>query len=278
MGEYEKKIVTYAVMDNRSDPQIIKVQSVYSTKDGNNSSEKKISNLKVTLFDMYGTYIFHDTLIPGSVNYSYFVSEGLNLNRGGRYSLKITGDNVPDAYSNIIIPVKQDITLYYDSEQIKLTYTKNSSVKGYLHHLYVEFYLKDGTNILGNYRVEIPSELEIINDGKDTIKNYPVLTKDNNHIYSYANIFSELIAYKPSNDKIKLVVKRSIATVLSLDVNLYNYVSTVKGFSDPVSVRLDQINFSNISNGFGIFGAIAIDSTIEKIPAYIIQSFGFESE
>ncbi len=278
VGSYEKKIVTYAVLDSRLDKQIIKVQSAYLTKSGENGAEKKISNLQVNLSDGSNNYLFRDTVIAGYVNYSYFVSNNVKLSRGSRYSLKISGDNVPLAESDITLPGKPDLTLYYDADKILLTYSRIGHAKGFLHHYYVEFYIKDGSQILGNYRIEIPSELKVTNDGMDTLRIFPSLTKENNHSYSYSSLFSELIRYKPSNDRIKLVVKKSVATVLSLDENLYNYVSTVKGFSDPVSVRLDQINYSNIINGYGIFGAITIDSTVEKIPAYIIQGFGFESE
>ena len=278
VGNYEKKVVTYAVLDNRSENQIIKVQSAFLTKDGTNLSEKKISNIKVSLSDGSNNYFLKDTLIPGAENYSYFVLNAFTLNRGAFYSLKITGDNVPDATSQIRVPTGQDLSIYYDTEKILVTYAKGNSLKGFLHHLYVEFYIREGTKILNNYRVEIPSQLLLLNEGADTLKVYPSLTKETNHEYSYSGLFSALNAYKPSDTKQKLVVRRSVVTVLSMEVNLYNYISTVKGFSDPFSVRLDQINYSNILNGYGIFGAITIDSVVARIPPFIVQGFGFESE
>jgi hypothetical protein len=278
VGNYEKKIVTYAVLDNRFENQIIKIQSAYLTEDGNIQAEKKISNIKVSISDGTNNYALRDTVVSGAENYSYFVLDALKLNRGAFYSLKITGDNVPDATAQIRVPANQDITLFFDTDKILLTYSKNHTGKGFLHHFYVDFYIKEGTKILNNYRVEIPSEMVLTNEGADTTRVYPSLTKEISHEYSYSALFAELNAYLPADSKQKLVVKRSIATVLSLEENLYNYVSTVKGFSDPVSVRLDQINYSNITNGYGIFGAITIDSVTVKIPVFIVQGFGFESE
>jgi len=278
VGNYEKRAVAFAVLDNRMGNQIIKVQSLYPDKDNISLLEKRITNLKVNLSDGNNNFPFRDTIIQGSENFSYFTSGNFNINRGSKYWLTISGDDIPTATSEIITPRAQDITLYYASDKIQLKYSKYSSVKGFLHHYYVEFYIREGNKIIQNYRVEIPSELRIINDGKDTIRIYPALTKENNHIFSYSSLFTELEKYKPEAINRKLVVKRTIATVLSLDYNLYNYVSTVRGFSDPVSVRLDQINYSNIANGYGVFGAVAIDSVIEKIPAFLVQGFGFESE
>lgn len=277
VGNYEKKVVTYLILDNRINNQIIKVQSDYLVNDKNTS--KKINNLNVYLINDNNKYTFSDTIIPDSKNYSYFVLRNFIPIRGAKYSLYISGDEVPTATSEIYVPPKSDVTLYYDSDKIQLTYYRNRYVKGYLHHLYVDFYIKDDkNNVIKNGRVEVPIGIEILNDGKDTIKYYPTLTKDVSFNYSYSNLFTVLMENKPKDDKYKLVVKKSVATVLSLEENLYNYYVTVKGFSDPYSVRLDQINYSNIKNGYGIFGAITIDSTIERIPPFIIYGFGFEPE
>jgi len=266
------------VLDNRFDRQVFKVQALYPDDENLSKSIKQISNAKVKLADMAGNVYQFEDLLMESDDYSYFTSLNFIPGRGGKYLLSVKGDNIPEAVSEVYMPSKQDITLYYDTDKIVLKYSKNSTVKGFLHHYYVDFYLKEGNNILRSYRVEVPSKIDITNNDKDTLKSYPSLTKLTDHEYSYSSLFTVLDAYRPNDSKIKLVVKKSVAMVLSLDPNLYNYVSTIKGFSDPYSVRLDQINFSNISNGYGIFGGIALDSVTEKIPPFIIQGFGFESE
>jgi hypothetical protein len=65
--------------------------------------------------------------------------------------------------------------------------------------------------------------------------------------------------------------------LFSIDDNLYNYLSTVNGFNDPISVRLDIPNYTNIQNGHGIFGAIIKDSLTQNIPNVVVKALGFDS-
>ena len=72
-----------------------------------------------------------------------------------------------------------------------------------------------------------------------------------------------------------MVVKRGTLEVLSLDDNLYNYYLLVQGFNDPYSVRLDRPFFSNVTDGYGIFGSITADSNQVVIPSDLITAFGY---
>ena len=54
-----------------------------------------------------------------------------------------------------------------------------------------------------------------------------------------------------------------------LDWNLTYYMQSVKGYDDPYTVRLDKPDWTNIVNGYGVFGAIRLDSAIFSIPSII---------
>jgi hypothetical protein len=58
----------------------------------------------------------------------------------------------------------------------------------------------------------------------------------------------------------KLLFNRIVFRFLQLDQNWYDYYNTVRKFQDIFSIRLDEPDFTNFSNGYGLFGASAVDS------------------
>lgn len=55
----------------------------------------------------------------------------------------------------------------------------------------------------------------------------------------------------------------------SMDRNFYNYYKVVRGFEDPVSIRQDLPNITNISGGLGVFGAMTTDSIDKPYAGFI---------
>jgi hypothetical protein len=55
-------------------------------------------------------------------------------------------------------------------------------------------------------------------------------------------------------------VTRALYVLTQVDANLYTYYSVVNGFLDPYSIRTDLPDFTNITGGVGLFGAIVEDS------------------
>jgi Domain of unknown function (DUF4249) len=44
----------------------------------------------------------------------------------------------------------------------------------------------------------------------------------------------------------------------SMEKHFYNYYKVVRGFEDPVSIRQDQPNITNVSGGLGVFGGMTL--------------------
>ena len=271
-GEYEKRLVVFSVLDNRLDNQIIKLQSSFEFQ---NSSleEKRISNLTATISDGVNVYQCHDTTMF-SDNYTYLVSSNFILRRGMGYTINIKGDDVPDINSKAKVPESQYIFISYRDDQVQLSHSKPRGVKGFLIKYYVNFVIVENNQILNEQSVEMPVDIIETEDGSKTIL-YSSLNKNSNHVYRLGYIATELAKYAPSNPDQKLLIKDCAVILFSLEDNVYNYLSTVNGFNDPVSVRLDIPNYANILNGHGIFGAITKDSVTQSIPNYIISALGF---
>jgi hypothetical protein len=62
-----------------------------------------------------------------------------------------------------------------------------------------------------------------------------------------------------------------VAEAYSLDQFFYSYYKLARGFDDPVSVRQDQPDISNIDGGVGIFGAIYPDSATARFTSIVVQ-------
>jgi hypothetical protein len=273
-GDYEKRLVVFSVLDNRFDNQIVKLQSSFEFQ--NSSSEEKIIyNLTATISDGLNVYQYYDTAIV-SDNYTYLVSNNFTLRRGVEYTLNIKGDDVPEINSKIKVPESQYLFITYRDNNIQISHSKASRVKGFLIKYYVNFVIVRDAQILSEQSLEMPIGIIETEDGKK-INLYPSFNKNVNHEYKLGYISAELAKHAPSSADQRLLIKNCTVVLFSLDDNLYNYLSTVNGFNDPISVRLDIPNYTNIQNGYGIFGAITKDSVVQDIPITVIRALGFES-
>ena len=63
-------------------------------------------------------------------------------------------------------------------------------------------------------------------------------------------------------------IKYALAVLTQVDRDLYAYSKTVNGFEDPFSIRTDLPDYTNISGGHGIFGAMVDDSVTVDITAW----------
>jgi hypothetical protein len=68
------------------------------------------------------------------------------------------------------------------------------------------------------------------------------------------------------NSSTSLKFKRIVFRFLQVDQNWYDYYNTVRKFQDPNSIRLDQPDFTNLSRGYGLFGAFTVDSLVHDYP------------
>ena len=273
-GDFHKSLVVFSLLDTRYHNQIIKLQSSFELKDSS-PDDKRLSNLNVTLSDGFNVYQFHDTTIA-SDNYTYLVSDDFSLRRGIQYSLSVKTDAVPEVISKVIVPESQYIYISYKDDKLQISHSKGSMVKGFLLRYYINFVIVEGNQILSEQSVEMPVNI-ITEENGTRVFLYPSFNKSSSHEYSLGFFSTELSRYAPSNPAQKLLVKNGTVVLFSIEESLYNYLSTINGFNDPISVRLDIPNYSNIANGHGIFSAIAKDSLTQNIPDYIVRALGFES-
>jgi hypothetical protein len=71
------------------------------------------------------------------------------------------------------------------------------------------------------------------------------------------------------------IILTAIIDLLVFDRNLSGYYSSVASISDEFSIRLDEIDFSNIDGGFGVFGSYYKQSFVLFFDKLYVESFGY---
>jgi hypothetical protein len=156
--------------------------------------------------------------------------------------------------------------------RIEYTVDLASTAGGYSNHLYIYYDVLKGARWVEE-RFEVP--LEPID--KDTTYsldrpiydqlNPPSLSKRTTIQFRAGyliNIIKKLtkVDYKDTH----LIYKWIVLTVLQTDKNLFGYYKSVRGYQDPLSIRLDQPLYSKIEGGVGMVGAYSLDSLTFVLP------------
>jgi hypothetical protein len=63
-----------------------------------------------------------------------------------------------------------------------------------------------------------------------------------------------------------LIYKWIVLTVLQTDRNLFGYYKSIRGYQDPLSIRLDQPLYTKIDGGVGMVGGYSLDSLTFVLP------------
>jgi hypothetical protein len=129
-------------------------------------------------------------------------------------------------------------------------------------------------NESGNFYDKIEIPIEII-DKKQILPgfNYPGKVR-----YSFKAI--EAILSKLSEDITEannIILDNFTLQVVELNEDLSRYYSSISGFLDKYSVRLDEQIYSNINGGIGIFGAYKVTEVKHFIDRNFASSFGFKT-
>jgi hypothetical protein len=275
-GEFQKKIIMSGVLDSRSKNQFVKVQHTYLSLNSNpdDTSKSVIKNLKVYISTGNKDILLKDTLIMGLVNYKVFYTNELIPERGSIYTLRAESSDFPTAQSTVKIPAVQYIDIYTDELYIHMIFGA-ANTKGYLYGLFLDYEVVE-TNKTTKYTIEIPLSSYSNPDNIDEIiQEFPELTKDRGAKYPLTSLTSSLISIAPTTPNKKIKIKKAYGIVYSFDENLYNYILSVGGFNDPYSVRLDEPFYSNIRNGYGLFGSIVADTQKFNISSEFIKSFNY---
>jgi hypothetical protein len=258
---FQNKLVVYGVIDSRSNLQLIRIQS-NTARAGEPDENKKLKNLnvKVTLNNTQ-TYNLRDTVIEGIENYSVYYHPDFKF-KTGSFLLMVTSDDYPSCWATANVPEKQKMSLEYKADKNVITIPFNLTTKGYFYNTYLYYALTQGAQKTIK-KIEIP--IQILTENGKKIPVYPdkieeEVSKAGEISIPYSNIDYAIEKLRAEYGTDNISLGSCYLYFHSLDWNLYNYYHSINGFKDPFSIRLDQPYWTNVSGGYGIFGAVRSDS------------------
>jgi hypothetical protein len=280
-GPYEKKLVVYSVLSNRSDSQYVRIYSTYNPTGYNpleNTTDAQVRNAKVTITDDSATYTLKQTIIPRDDRSRYgsdivaYSAYPCRLRPAKQYSLAITSDqgNVTGAvsvpgrgsvYNNTPLVFTSPSTHIYD---IPVSVNLSSGAQAFLVRLYIDYNVWDGHGLV-HMRSEVPWAGDTTGNSNQFI--YPSLSRrpsggwESFNIAYRHGIYMGLYTYL-EHQYGAFAIRSATFILTQVETNLYNYYSIANGFQDPYSIREDLPDYSNIVGGFGVFGAMVEDSLV----------------
>ncbi len=270
----QDRIVVFAVLDATKGVQMVRIAKSFdppTTNPNDYTGSKEISTASISVFEdrTKSTIVFHDTTITDSDNtkHKVWVNSELPLADAINYTLNVHADGYPSVSAKIKFPNKPFLFArpFNYSSGVKAVEMGSSSpgtfapVKGFLFRLWiVGTKTVDGKSV--DVHCEVPVEIKYI-DGKESWI-YPSASRDLSVVFPLSNILraQELVEI---NEKATGV--HAVLTGYTFEQNFYNYYYAVRGFGDPLTVRQDQPDISNITNGYGVFGAMNADSVKYKV-------------
>ncbi len=291
---YQEKYMINLVIKGDSVNQLAVVSKSYDVP-GYNPAENGVSpfvsgarvTIASTFYDL--AYTFKDTVSTeiggkyGSPAPVYKLSQ-MKARSNDTLTLLATMPDGTTLTSKCVVPRDLDFRL---SKQYISTITSNPLEKALTiqwsaspDYIFVPrltlYYATDKNGVVKGYKREIP--LKYVDVAGTQKPLYPGVTRDKILVYEYSAINKVLLDISEGdNDKYSYVIQDAILEVLVMDKNLGNYYGSTEGFLDDYSVRLDEVVFSNIQGGLGVFGAYLISSRKMNVEDNFVQSFGYRS-
>lgn len=291
-GPFEPDLVVYSVLSNTRSSQFVRVYHTYSPPELDPyayRNDSVVSDASVRIFSGGDSHDFRDTVIhretvAGADSLMHvFVADPFPLVRGTTYTLEVSSPSFGTAQSEVIVPTPPGVgfpsrTLiekppeyhfsWYDP-QPPFTFIFGVGLSPhtvqYLARIFIDFDVVQGSDTL-HLRWQIPYivyDTSLVNayyrgfefsDGTSVDLRYPTVC--------YVTILTRIFfLYRDAVRYKALVVE-----VTQIGRPLYEYSTVVNGFADELSLRLDQPDHSNITGGFGLFGAWTRDEIVRPYP------------
>jgi len=278
-SEFKEQLVVYAILTKSQSEQVVRLESTYDAELTNpkNAKEKRIiSDADVYISDGRAEYKFEKRTITGSDGREKYVWVNSEMipTEIRNYKMRIVSNKKTLATAEMQVPSRPYLVMNLQSPGSGLTggvLVRAGSVsaaappKGFYFRLYVT-----GEAVIG-------SETTIVREEVPYAYN-PEVAANEGYVFPSPSRNSEIVFPPDYVNRVKDHLLstygaqnlRLVAIGISMDANFYNYYKVVRGFDDPVSVRQDMPNITNISGGLGVFGAMTID-TVQKAYSEVIH-------
>ena len=281
---FEQQLVVYSVLSTDRDIQFVRVYTNYDVSGFDpfqNKSDTPVTGALVVVTGPHGSYTLKDTLLtrPDTSRYKSPIAAYVGRWRaepGMTYTLTVDAAGIGSTSATVSTPDLSSIMYWINGEMLDdpdnykgtswvgASAGFSESTKGFSIQMVIEYLVLTPAG-WKTESIEVP-----VWASSDFARVcYPSVYKVNG---SAGGVYSKDIYTRTLQRVYKLYVgskltfQRIVFRFLPVDQNWWNYYSTVRKFQDPLSIRLDEPDFTNLSNGYGLFGAFAIDSLEHAYP------------
>jgi hypothetical protein len=271
-GPFQQRFVAYSVLNAQSDTQFVLLYLNYNPPGFDPhavTTVKYDTSAQLTVSSASRSFNFYDTLLAPSLH--AFVNQSFRPQPGTAYFLHVssqygtvTASTAMPARGTLSVP-NQSTLLFANTvpdKNVEVDATLGPETRGFLIRFILVYGLASDTAFVG--QSEIPISYVQSTAGLSSPV-FPQLqrTFDPNPIVTFpVNNYLQIIAGLTDQFKTKIITKQVKFFLVQVDAGLYNYYNVVSGFQDPYSIRTDNPDYTNIQNGFGVFGSFNVDSLV----------------
>lgn len=294
-ASFEPRMVVYSFLTTESDFQFVRVYSTYNTPGNNpsiNADELPVADAKVTISDGTTTFTLQPFTVPraDTTRYksniqAYFVYP-FRPQSAKVYTLNVASPTHGTITASCVIPGKGGFSnvstrLLDDpwsgsAPSISVTTKLSDAAKAFLVRFFVEyetFLTTPDERVI--QRVEVPINLHVISclyGIYDYV--FPIIvprtskpgTPEGGDGFLY-NLFGYRRTIELINERNREVrFKRAVFYLVQFDENFYKYYGLANAYKDRYTTRLDELDFTNIKGGAGVFGSVTVDSISYVLP------------
>jgi len=289
-GEYDERYALNCIIRSDTMFQVATAYKSYNVSGIDpyeNTTDSFIDGVFLRMWNGDDLYVFRDSTMerpPGSrydtpIKY-YYIDEYIP-SPGDKLEIEALLPNGRRLRSFTTIPSEVrknfqncDNTIPSDDKNfIRVEWIPNEVGQVFMPTMNIFYYKLENGQKIRHLKI-VPWELVLQNGVEKEIQPYPSKA-------SYVDFKMELIdrAMKEiSGDdpaKENYIILTAIIDLLVFDRNLSGYYSSVASVSDEFSIRLDEIDFSNIDGGFGVFGSYFKQKFVLFFDKLYIESFGY---
>lgn len=160
------------------------------------------------------------------------------------------------------------------SEFVNLRWIGNTNYTNYLPRFLIRYKVTKN-NITEVKHIVVP--MDYVTEKGKKVPLYPKLSSNKSlpiKISALDSAFRKISEGDPVKERYTIV--GGVLQLVVLDDNLSRYFSSLNGFLDDYTIRLDESDYSNVSGGLGIFGSMIQQELFLGFRQEFITSYGYK--
>lgn len=262
--------MVYSILDRSAPYQVVRLERTYDADNSNPASAVQtdpVTEAQVTVTSDQQRFVFRDTLITmgdGSTK-KVWISRELQPNERREYTLTVDVPGFDRITAKATVPTRAYAQLQVVTGAVRVTATPSnvSPASGYYFRLWVV-----GSKTVDGKEVEVRREVPVYFNSETGSYEYSQPSRDSQTAFPTSLLQS---IHTQMREEDGVAGRDIVGAAYSMDQYLYSFYKLARGFDDPVSVRQDRPDVSNVVNGVGIFGAMYPDSVRTRFSTIIQQ-------